>query len=55
MCLFACLFVQLENQGLRELLGISREAFQVLKRDEASDSTSLSPLVTSADLSLRKS
>ncbi|XP_062373553.1 FGFR1 oncogene partner 2 homolog isoform X1 [Sardina pilchardus] len=47
--------LELENQGLRELLGISREAFQVLKRDEGSDSTSLSPLVTSADLSLRKS
>ncbi|XP_041935528.1 FGFR1 oncogene partner 2 homolog isoform X2 [Alosa alosa] len=47
--------LELENQGLRELLGISREAFQVLKRDEGSDSTSLSALVTSADLSLRKS
>ncbi|XP_076152560.1 FGFR1 oncogene partner 2 homolog isoform X2 [Alosa pseudoharengus] len=47
--------LELENQGLRELLGISREAFQVLKRDEGSDSTSLSALVTSADLSQRKS
>ncbi|XP_060770303.1 FGFR1 oncogene partner 2 homolog isoform X2 [Neoarius graeffei] len=48
----------LENRGLRELLGISREAFLVLRReerDDASDSTSLSPLVTSSDLSLRKS
>lgn len=49
-----CVF-QLENNGLRELLGISREAFLVLKRDDQSDSTSLSPLLTSADVSLRKS
>ncbi|KAI5614901.1 FGFR1 oncogene partner 2-like, partial [Silurus asotus] len=50
--------LELENRGLRELLGISREAFLVLRREEreeASDSTSLSPLVTSSDLSLRKS
>ncbi|KAF4080984.1 hypothetical protein AMELA_G00155590 [Ameiurus melas] len=50
--------LELENRGLRELLGISREAFLVLRRDErddASESTSLSPLVTSSDLSLRKS
>lgn len=46
---------QLENSGLRELLGISREAFLVLKREDASESTSLSPLLTSADVSLRKS
>lgn len=48
-------FGQLENSGLRELLGISREAFLVLTREEASDSTSLSALLTSADISLRKS
>ncbi|KAL2102635.1 hypothetical protein ACEWY4_001803 [Coilia grayii] len=47
--------LELENEGLRELLGISREAFQGLKRDEMADSALLSPLVTSADLSLRKS
>ncbi|KAK7129604.1 hypothetical protein R3I94_009417 [Phoxinus phoxinus] len=47
--------LQLENSGLRELLGISREAFLVLKRDDSSDSTSLSPLFTSTDVSLRKS
>uniref|UniRef100_A0A668VZ24 FGFR1 oncogene partner 2 n=1 Tax=Oreochromis aureus TaxID=47969 RepID=A0A668VZ24_OREAU len=47
--------LELENNGLRELLGISREAFLVLKRDDQSDSTSLSPLLTSADVSLRKS
>ncbi|XP_021432703.2 FGFR1 oncogene partner 2 homolog isoform X1 [Oncorhynchus mykiss] len=47
--------LELENSGLRELLGISREAFLVLTREEASDSTSLSALLTSADISLRKS
>uniref|UniRef100_A0A8C5FM41 FGFR1 oncogene partner 2 n=1 Tax=Gadus morhua TaxID=8049 RepID=A0A8C5FM41_GADMO len=47
--------LELENQGLRELLGISREAFLVLKMDESSESTSLSALLTSADVSLRKS
>ncbi|XP_048011185.1 FGFR1 oncogene partner 2 homolog isoform X1 [Megalobrama amblycephala] len=47
--------LELENSGLRELLGISREAFLVLKRDDTSDSTSLSPLLTSTDVSLRKS
>ncbi|XP_028276453.1 FGFR1 oncogene partner 2 homolog isoform X1 [Parambassis ranga] len=47
--------LELENSGLRELLGISREAFLVLKRDDPSESTSLSPLLTSADISLRKS
>ncbi|KAG7496107.1 hypothetical protein JOB18_012030 [Solea senegalensis] len=47
--------LELENTGLRELLGISREAFLVLKREDASESTSLSPLLTSADVSLRKS
>ncbi|NP_956249.1 FGFR1 oncogene partner 2 homolog [Danio rerio] len=47
--------LELENSGLRELLGISREAFLLLKRDDTSDSTSLSPLLTSTDISLRKS
>ncbi|XP_016366463.1 FGFR1 oncogene partner 2 homolog [Sinocyclocheilus rhinocerous] len=47
--------LKLENSGLRELLGISREAFLVLKRDDTSDSTLLSPLLTSTDVSLRKS
>ncbi|XP_029521591.1 FGFR1 oncogene partner 2 homolog isoform X1 [Oncorhynchus nerka] len=47
--------LELENSGLRELLGISREAFLVLTREEASESTSLSALLTSADISLRKS
>ncbi|KAJ8398894.1 hypothetical protein AAFF_G00418020 [Aldrovandia affinis] len=46
--------LELENGGLRELLGISREAFLLLKED-TSEATSLSGLVTSADLSLRKS
>ncbi|XP_051976708.1 FGFR1 oncogene partner 2 homolog [Xyrauchen texanus] len=47
--------LELENCGLRELLGISREAFLVLKSNDTSDSTSLSPLLTSTDVSLRKS
>ncbi|XP_068611329.1 FGFR1 oncogene partner 2 homolog isoform X2 [Brachionichthys hirsutus] len=47
--------LELENRGLRELLGISREAFLILKREDASESTSLSPMMTSTDLSLRKS
>uniref|UniRef100_H3CWR5 FGFR1 oncogene partner 2 n=1 Tax=Tetraodon nigroviridis TaxID=99883 RepID=H3CWR5_TETNG len=48
--------LELENNGLRELLGISREAFMILKREEStSESTSMSPLLTSADVSLRKS
>lgn len=47
--------LELENSGLRELLGISREAFLILNRDDTSDSTSLSPLLTSTDVSLRKS
>ncbi|XP_016367624.1 FGFR1 oncogene partner 2 homolog [Sinocyclocheilus rhinocerous] len=47
--------LELENSGLRELLGISRQAFLVLKRDDTSDSTSLSPLLSSTDVSLRKS
>ncbi|XP_051544457.1 FGFR1 oncogene partner 2 homolog [Myxocyprinus asiaticus] len=47
--------LELENSGLRELLGISREAFLVLKSNDASDNTSLSPLLTSTDVSLRKS
>ncbi|TRY68106.1 hypothetical protein DNTS_034737 [Danionella cerebrum] len=47
--------LELENSGLRELLGISREAFLLLRREESSESTSLSPLLTSTDISLRKS
>ncbi|KAI1883865.1 hypothetical protein AGOR_G00236430 [Albula goreensis] len=47
--------LELENGGLRELLGISREAFLLLKNEDTSETTSLSGLVTSADLSLRKS
>ncbi|XP_028810923.1 FGFR1 oncogene partner 2 homolog [Denticeps clupeoides] len=47
--------LELENSGLREQLGINREAFLVLKREESSDSSAHSSLVTSADLSLRKS
>ncbi|XP_059367835.1 FGFR1 oncogene partner 2 homolog [Carassius carassius] len=47
--------LELENSSLRELLGISRQAFLVLKRDNTSDITSLSPLLTSTDVSLRKS
>ncbi|MBN3303694.1 FGOP2 protein, partial [Amia calva] len=45
----------LENKGLRELLNISREAFLTLKKEDTSESTSLSGLVTSTDLSQRKS
>ncbi|XP_064276806.1 FGFR1 oncogene partner 2 isoform X2 [Passer domesticus] len=44
-----------ENKGLREILQITRESFLNLKKDDASESTSLSGLVTSSDLSLRKS
>ncbi|MEQ2279281.1 FGFR1 oncoprotein partner 2 [Ameca splendens] len=47
--------LELENSGLRELLGISQEAFLILKREDPSENTSLSPLLTSADVSLRKS
>uniref|UniRef100_W5NDL0 FGFR1 oncogene partner 2 n=1 Tax=Lepisosteus oculatus TaxID=7918 RepID=W5NDL0_LEPOC len=47
--------LELENKGLRELLNISREAFLTLKKDDTSESTSLSGLVTSTDLSQRKS
>ncbi|XP_053109161.1 FGFR1 oncogene partner 2 isoform X1 [Hemicordylus capensis] len=43
-----------ENKGLREILQITRESFLNLK-DDASESTSLSALVTNSDLSLRKS
>ncbi|XP_061438197.1 FGFR1 oncogene partner 2 isoform X1 [Rhineura floridana] len=43
-----------ENKGLREILQITRESFLNL-RDDASESTSLSALVTNSDLSLRKS
>ncbi|KAH0616447.1 hypothetical protein JD844_027550 [Phrynosoma platyrhinos] len=43
-----------ENKGLREILQITRESFLNLKED-ASESTSLSALVTNSDLSLRKS
>uniref|UniRef100_A0A3Q3WVA5 FGFR1 oncogene partner 2 n=1 Tax=Mola mola TaxID=94237 RepID=A0A3Q3WVA5_MOLML len=46
--------LELENSGLRELLGISREAFMILKREDASENTSLSPLLTSSDVSSRK-
>ncbi|ELW72531.1 FGFR1 oncogene partner 2 [Tupaia chinensis] len=44
-----------ENKGLREILQITRESFLNLRKDDASESTSLSALVTSSDLSLRKS
>ncbi|TRZ11193.1 hypothetical protein HGM15179_015915 [Zosterops borbonicus] len=44
-----------ENRGLREILQITRESFLNLKKEDASESTSLSGLVTSSDLSLRKS
>ncbi|XP_056655401.1 FGFR1 oncogene partner 2 isoform X2 [Monodelphis domestica] len=44
-----------ENKGLREILQITRESFLSLKKDDASESTSLSALVTNSDLSLRKS
>ncbi|XP_015724409.1 FGFR1 oncogene partner 2 isoform X1 [Coturnix japonica] len=46
---------QQENKGLREILQITRESFLNLKKEDASESTSLSGLVTSSDLSLRKS
>lgn len=51
------LFVSLqqENKGLREILQITRESFLNLRKDDASESTSLSALVTNSDLSLRKS
>uniref|UniRef100_A0A674KFZ7 FGFR1 onco partner 2 n=1 Tax=Terrapene triunguis TaxID=2587831 RepID=A0A674KFZ7_9SAUR len=44
-----------ENNGLREILQITRESFLNLKKEDVSESTSLSALVTSSDLSLRKS
>ncbi|KAG8514060.1 FGFR1 oncogene partner 2 [Galemys pyrenaicus] len=44
-----------ENKGLREILQITRESFLNLRKDDVSESTSLSALVTSSDLSLRKS
>ncbi|XP_062339349.1 FGFR1 oncogene partner 2 homolog isoform X1 [Osmerus eperlanus] len=47
--------LELENNGLRELLGVSREAFWVMERENASDSSSLSALLTRADINLRKS
>ncbi|KAK6487963.1 FGFR1 oncogene partner 2-like protein isoform X1 [Huso huso] len=47
--------LELENNGLRELLHISREAFLTLRKEDTPESTSLSGLVRSADLSLRKS
>jgi len=47
--------LELENSGLRELLGISREAFLVLKREDALDTTSLSSILTTSDINLRKS
>ncbi|XP_077400395.1 FGFR1 oncogene partner 2 homolog [Vanacampus margaritifer] len=45
--------LELENKGLRELLGISREAFLILKREDASESTSLLPALTNTDVSLK--
>ncbi|EPY81284.1 hypothetical protein CB1_000743164 [Camelus ferus] len=44
-----------ENKGLREILQITRESFLNLRKDDGSESTSLSALVTNSDLSLRKS
>lgn len=44
-----------ENKGLREILQITRESFLNLRKDEVTESTTLSALVTSSDLSLRKS
>ncbi|KAJ6666384.1 hypothetical protein lerEdw1_000657 [Lerista edwardsae] len=44
-----------ENKGLREILQITRESFLNLKKDDASESTSLSAFVTNSDLNLRKS
>ncbi|KAM6214844.1 FGFR1 oncogene partner 2 isoform 1-T1 [Rhynchocyon petersi] len=44
-----------ENKGLREILQITRESFLNLRKDDTSESTSLSALVTNSDLSLRKS
>ncbi|XP_078530247.1 FGFR1 oncogene partner 2 [Lissotriton helveticus] len=44
-----------ENKTLREVLQITRESFLNLKKEDTSESTSLSTLVTSNDLSLRKS
>ncbi|XP_067415380.1 FGFR1 oncogene partner 2 isoform X1 [Emydura macquarii macquarii] len=44
-----------ENKGLREILQITRESFLNLNKEDVSESTSLSALVTSSDLSLRKS
>ncbi|XP_029456029.1 FGFR1 oncogene partner 2 [Rhinatrema bivittatum] len=43
-----------ENKGLREILQITRESFLNLKKEDASENT-LSTLVTTSDLSLRKS
>ncbi|XP_043943665.1 FGFR1 oncogene partner 2 isoform X2 [Protopterus annectens] len=47
--------LEFENKGLREVLQITRESFLSLKKDDTSESTSLSALVTSTDISLRKS
>lgn len=47
--------LEFENKGLREVLQITRESFLSLKKEDTSESTSLSALVTSTDLSLRKS
>ncbi|XP_040343796.1 FGFR1 oncogene partner 2 [Herpailurus yagouaroundi] len=44
-----------ENKGLREILQITRESFLNLRKDDVSESSSLSALVTNSDLSLRKS
>lgn len=47
--------LQQENKGLREILQITREFFLNLRKDDASESTSLSAFVTDSDLSVGKS
>ncbi|XP_061662753.1 FGFR1 oncogene partner 2 homolog isoform X2 [Syngnathoides biaculeatus] len=47
--------LELENNGLRELLGISREAFLILNREDASENTSLSPPLTNTEHNLQNS
>ncbi|KAM4676301.1 FGFR1 oncogene partner 2 [Discoglossus pictus] len=44
-----------ENKGLREILQITRESFLNLRKEDASENSSLSNLIHSTDLSLRKS
>ncbi|XP_020380744.1 FGFR1 oncogene partner 2 homolog [Rhincodon typus] len=46
--------LEFENKGLREVLQINKESFLYLK-EELSENTSLSGLVTNANLSMRKS